>query len=319
MKPREYCCCAIPLVYAGIYTALFEQLALGIIAGTLAIGTPSIVGASTPSFAKWIFAIVCYVGAAIQVMGLLAVRQERPIFFRRYVTLHLLATLAAFAVAAAWIILSATRHKQAQDKCINDFFAGTVSATNSEGQTLCNIFPWADVGVMGGLWVLLGIMQTYLYIVISSYGKGQRSDHTKYQSLYESSRSLNSIPLMDRGAWDSRMSTDGPVQSGGHTRHDSDASVATVLADKQQGYSDYDYSAYPPPLNAHTQDPGPTPHAPVYDPYYDVNPPAGVGYPQRSQAHPAEGSFRRKTPRVQKPGSQDYNAYPQYPQYGSQY
>ncbi|KAI0330560.1 hypothetical protein GY45DRAFT_1250531 [Cubamyces sp. BRFM 1775] len=286
MKPREYCCCAIPVVYAGIYTALLEQLILGVLAGTLSIATPSIVGASTPSFAKWIFAIVCYVGAALQILGIIAVRQERPIFYRRYVTLHLLVTVAAFAVAAAWIILSAVHHDKAETKCIDDFFAGTISAGNSEGQTLCNIFPWADVGVMGGLWVLLAIMQTYLYVIVSSFGKGQRRDHSKYQSLYDSSRSLNSIPLMDRGAWDSRMSTDALVQPGGHARHDSDASVATVMADKVQGYSDYDYSAYPPPANAHTQDPGPTPRA--YDSYYDANPPAGVDYPQRSQAHPGE-------------------------------
>ncbi|OSD03591.1 hypothetical protein PYCCODRAFT_1466959 [Trametes coccinea BRFM310] len=285
MKPRDYCCCAIPVVYAGIYTALLEQLALGIIAGTLAIATPSIVGAATPSFAKWIFAIICYIGAAIQILGFIAVRQERPIFFRRYVSLHLMVTVAAFAVAAAWIILSAVRHNQAQDKCISDFFAGTISASNSEGETLCNIFPWADVGIMGGLWVLLAIMQTYLYVIVSSFGKGQRRDHSKYQSLYDSSRSLNSIPLMDRGAWDARMSMDALVQPGGHARHDSDASVATVMADKVQGHADYDYSAYPPPAHAYTQDPGPTPHA-YDDPYYDANPPAGVGYPQPSQAHP---------------------------------
>ncbi|EIW64395.1 uncharacterized protein TRAVEDRAFT_62004 [Trametes versicolor FP-101664 SS1] len=291
MKPREYCCCAIPIVYSGIYTALFEQFLLGAVAGTLSIATPSIVGASTPSFAKVLFAIVCYVGAAIQLMGIFAVRQERPIFFRRYVTLHTLITVAAFAIAAAWIIVSATRHSQAEDKCIADFFAGTVSATNSEGSTLCNIFPWADVGIMGGLWVLFAIVQTYLYIVISSFGKGQRRDHSKYQSLYESSRSLNSIPLMDR---------------------------ATVMADKVQGYSDYDYSAQPP-AHAYTQEPGPTPRA--YDNYYDADAQTGVGYPQRSQAHPAEGSFRRKTPRVEKPGSQDYNnnTYSAYPQYGSQF
>ncbi|OJT03028.1 hypothetical protein TRAPUB_6371 [Trametes pubescens] len=286
MKQRDYCCCAIPIVYSGIYTALFEQFLLGAVAGTLSIATPSIVGASTPSFAKVLFAIVCYVGAAIQLMGIFAVRQERPIFFRRYVTLHTLITVAAFAIGAAWIIVSATRHSQAEDKCIADFFAGTVSATNSEGSTLCNIFPWADVGIMGGLWVLFAIVQTYLYIVISSFGKGQRRDHSKYQSLYESSRSLNSIPLMDRGAWDSRMSSDALVQPGGHARHDSGASVATVMADKVQGYSDYDYSAQPPPAHAYTQEPGPTPRA--YDNYYDADPQTGVGYPQRSQAHPGE-------------------------------
>lgn len=41
MKPRDYCCCAIPIVNAGIYTALVEQFVLGLLAGTLSIATPS--------------------------------------------------------------------------------------------------------------------------------------------------------------------------------------------------------------------------------------------------------------------------------------
>ena len=93
------------------------------------------------------------------------------------------------------------------------------------------------------------------------------------------------IPLTDRGAWDSRNSTENLVQASGHARHDSDASVATVMADKVQGCTDY-----PPhvPGNAYTQEPGPTPRA--YDNYYDnYNSTAGgVGYPERSQAHPGE-------------------------------
>lgn len=57
------------------------------------------------------------------------------------------------------------------------------------------------------------------------------------------------------------------------------------MADKVQGYSDYDYSAQPP-AHAYTQEPGPTPRA--YDNYYDTDAQTGVGYPQRSQAHPGE-------------------------------
>lgn len=41
MKPRNYCCCAIPLVNTGIYATLLEQLALGLLVGILAIATPS--------------------------------------------------------------------------------------------------------------------------------------------------------------------------------------------------------------------------------------------------------------------------------------
>lgn len=233
--------------------------------------------------------------------------KERPIFFRRYVTLHLLTTVAAFGIAAAWIAISATHHDQAQTQCITDFFKNTVSATNGQGETLCNIFPWADVGIMGGLWILFAIVQVslitlrilshrvltersssqmYLYIVLSAFGKSQRRDHTKYQSLVlDSSKSLNNIPLVDRGgAWESRNSMENLVQPGGHARQDSNASVATVMADKVQTLNDN----YPPPLHAYTQDPGPTPRA--YDNYYgDQNAyGAGVGYPQRSQAHPGE-------------------------------
>jgi hypothetical protein len=39
-KAREYCCCAIPLVNAGIYLVLLEQFALALAAGILSIGTP---------------------------------------------------------------------------------------------------------------------------------------------------------------------------------------------------------------------------------------------------------------------------------------
>ncbi|TBU48181.1 hypothetical protein BD309DRAFT_997826 [Dichomitus squalens] len=257
MKPRDYCCCAIPVVYAGIYIALLEQFVLGVTAGVLSIATTDIVGASTPSFAKWLFAIICWIAAGVQIFGFVAVRQERPIFYRRY---------------------------QAQSKCIADFFGNTISANNSEGQTLCDIFPWVDVGIMGGLWVLFAIVQTYLYVVVSSFGKGQRRDHTRYSSLLNESSKSMTIPLTDRGAWDPRTSMENLVQPSGHARHDSDASVATVMADKPQGYSDY-----PPhvPGNAYTQEPGPTPR--VYDSYYDnYNATGGVGYPERSQAHPGE-------------------------------
>jgi len=41
MPAREYCCCAIPIVNAGIYAALLEQLAFGVVAGTLSVATTS--------------------------------------------------------------------------------------------------------------------------------------------------------------------------------------------------------------------------------------------------------------------------------------
>lgn len=83
--------------------------------------------------------------------------------FRRYTTIHIMVTIAAFAVSLTWIIISASKHSTATTNCENDFFemanSTTASATLNEGETLCNIFTWVDVGLMGGLWVVLAIMQ----------------------------------------------------------------------------------------------------------------------------------------------------------------
>lgn len=90
--------------------------------------------------------------------------QEKPIMFRRYTTLHIMITVAGFAVALTWIIISASRHNTALNNCLTNFFADSDNSTGAtetvgEGNTLCNIFTWVDVGLMGGLWVILAIMQ----------------------------------------------------------------------------------------------------------------------------------------------------------------
>ena len=77
--------------------------------------------------------------------------------FRRYVAFHIPVLVAAFAVAAVWIIMSAARHTTAENNCLNNFFPDE-SGSSGEGQTLCNIFPWVDVGIMGGLWAVLAIL-----------------------------------------------------------------------------------------------------------------------------------------------------------------
>ena len=82
--------------------------------------------------------------------------------FRRYTTLHIMVTVAGFAIALTWIIISATKHNTALNDCLNNFFADDNSGSSEtvgEGNTLCNIFTWVDVGLMGGLWVILAIMQ----------------------------------------------------------------------------------------------------------------------------------------------------------------
>ena len=40
MNARQYCCCAIPLLRAGIYAVLAEQAILAFTVGILALATP---------------------------------------------------------------------------------------------------------------------------------------------------------------------------------------------------------------------------------------------------------------------------------------
>ncbi|KIK71086.1 hypothetical protein GYMLUDRAFT_150117 [Collybiopsis luxurians FD-317 M1] len=297
MKAREYCCCAIPLVNSGIYAALTEQLVAGLVIGILSFGTPSIVGAATPSFAPWLFGIVCLVAAAVQVLGFLGVAREKPVLFRRYITLHSLAITAAFAIAAAWIIISASKHSTAQSDCISDFFNTTDSTEQSEGETLCNIFPWVDVGLMSGIWVWLAIMHIYLYVVINSYSSAQQRDHIKYDALNDPSNPLNGegIPMNNRDAWDSRQSADYGYN---HGRQPSAASMTDVMnqpvREPRDGYSYSDAAPYQRnmsygdpvsyPNYAYTQDPGPTPK--FNDPYYDDS--SDLHRPANAQAHPGK-------------------------------
>ncbi|KAE9411028.1 hypothetical protein BT96DRAFT_952841 [Gymnopus androsaceus JB14] len=282
MKAREYCCCAIPLVNSGIYFALTEQLVAGVIIAVLSFGTPSIVGAATPSFAGVLFGIVCLVAAAVQLFGFLGVARDKPILFRRYITLHSIALLAVFVIAAAWVIISATKHSTAQSKCISDFFNTTDSYRG-----------------------------VYLYIVLNSYSSAQQRDHIKYDALNDPSNPLNGegIPMNDRDPWDARPSTD---YAGGYThgRQPSGASMTDVMnqpvREPRDGFSYSDATPYDPqrngpygdsvsqPNQAYTQDPGPTPK--YNNAYYDDS--SDLNLPPNAQYHPAEGSFGRKTPRM---------------------
>ncbi|KAF7310982.1 hypothetical protein HMN09_00641500 [Mycena chlorophos] len=304
MRPREYCCCAIPLVNAGVYAVLLEQLVAAVAVGILSMATPSIVGAVTPSFASTVLGIVCFVIAAIQLLGFLGVAQEKPILFRRYLTLHSLASTGAFSVALAWIILSLSRHSTAQTNCLNDFFSDADSEEQTEGKVLCNIFPWAIIGIGAGLWAVLAVAHIYFFVVLSAYSNGQQRDHDKYDALNTGTGFQNENFAMsnrnDPFAAAPRPSGE-PLYSRDYARkRESAASMSDVLSEPiQQPNENYRQGSYPPPTlppNAQTEDESPTPR--MGGTYYDTGYDGNIERPPTSQAHPAEGSFGRKTPRL---------------------
>jgi len=202
---------------------LVEQAALGLIIGALSLATPSIVGSATPSFSSVILGIVAFVAAGVQVLGFIGVWRENISMFKKYVTIHGIVTGLGFSVAASWIIWSAIGHNNAEQRCITDFFA---SGSNSpEASTLCNIFPWVSVGIMGALWLILAVVQFYLFIVLSSYGKKQRRDHDQYDRLNDAQPlKTEGVPL-ESEPWDSGNQRQGYR----HLRQESIASVSDVM------------------------------------------------------------------------------------------
>lgn len=156
----------------------------------------AVVGTAIPSFAQWLFAVGCFVVCAAQALGFIGVfkvcptcspyargtadhplrPQEKATLFQRFVQINSAAVSFVFGVAATFIIISATRHTTATQTCVNNFFAldntttsssnsipGTAVADDSEGQTICNIFTWVDVGLMGGFFVVMLIFQVCRY------------------------------------------------------------------------------------------------------------------------------------------------------------
>jgi hypothetical protein len=182
----DYCCCAIPVLNVGAYSVLSEQFVLGILVGTLSVATSSLVGASIPfSGATFIVMTLGYIFAAVQLLGFLGIFKEKPVLFRRYVLINWIVLYIAFSVVATFIGISAARHSQAVDACESTFFASDSTSTSTtedtKGEQICNIFCWSTLGVMGALWVLLFLVQSYFILVLRNYGITQRLDHTKEQ------------------------------------------------------------------------------------------------------------------------------------------
>jgi len=195
-KIRERCCCAIPLLNFGAYSVLIETIVVGITSGTLSIAAPTIIGANLPSFAKWIFTIVCYVVAGIQLIGLWGVIKEEPTLFKTFQRLNSIAISAVFGVAAAFIGVAAGRHNTAVSKCQKKFYSSSSSALQQNSDKVCSAFAWVDVGLMVFLWVLLAIVQFYFVFVMGWYATAKAEDRKEYHSV-ESPGGIALQPRMD--------------------------------------------------------------------------------------------------------------------------
>lgn len=155
--------------------------------GVLALAPPPIVGAmsSVPSWGKDLVAAVAFVAAAWQIVGIAAVISDQPTLYRIYIRLNFIATLIILIITIAFTITAAALHQHAVDSCMETYegslaqdgmgLQAVEDTLSTVRHKLCDILSWVDVGMMGGLIILLGLTQLFMCYMQRRYGQRQRA------------------------------------------------------------------------------------------------------------------------------------------------
>jgi hypothetical protein len=61
--------------------------------------------------------------------------------------------ISTFAVGAAFIGVSASKHNTAITSCESTFFGANTQSDAEEGQILCEVFTWVDIGGWNGRYI----------------------------------------------------------------------------------------------------------------------------------------------------------------------
>lgn len=277
---KDRCCVAIPLYNVGIYAILAQFAIIALVTAVLSFAAPTIVAVAIPSFGSYILGAASMLVFGLQAWGFFGVYKEKPATFRKYVAVNTAALALAFILALVWIIVSAVKHTSAVDACIEQFItedSGTnsnqsevnVTSGSVSGETLCNIFTWVQMGVMGGLWLALLLVEFYFALMCRFYQTEQREDHKRYNSIYTEQRETI---MRQSGAfmWENgRVSSDGDpnlppgapgLQGGAHGRSFSAVSRSSALRNEfkpdGEGDADRSYTAHGDESLGHIQPDG---------------------------------------------------------------
>jgi hypothetical protein len=150
---------------------------------------------------------------------------------------------------------------------------------------MCKIFPWADVGIMGGLWLLLAIAQLYLLSVVRSYNKSAgAAGHRRLNSDFDlSATAAGGIAMQSRAPAEDTWDASDPVDR--HSR----ALERGAYGHVRGGSVGAEKYAPRSPEGAYTQEPEPTPAH--YQTAYGAGNggyTSGAAYPEAIQPHPGK-------------------------------
>lgn len=285
---RDRCCVAIPLYNVGIYAILGQFAIISLVTGVLSFAAGHIVAVSIPGTGSYILGALCCIVFALQGWGFFGVYKEKPATYRRYVRVNTIAVVLTFVMAMVWIVISAVRHNTATSNCMIQFIADSndsnstlsnsvinIDPSTVSGHTLCSVFTWVQLGIMGGLWLALLVVEFYFAMMSRIYGSEQREDHRRYNSIYTEQRQsiIRQSMMYDRTSVDGDSSSPPQLV---HGRTFSNVSRSSALRNevKMAGQDGMD-------------DPSASTEAFHDSPLY-ASPIKGGGYPNNA-ARPASG------------------------------
>ncbi|GAA5916438.1 uncharacterized protein JCM6883_006108 [Sporobolomyces salmoneus] len=192
---RTYVCCAVPLYNSGIYCILAQFLIISLVTGVLCFASPSIITVTTPNIISYVLGVLNFVITGWQLVGFFGVYRDRVKLFKTYSRINTALILLALLLSLAIIIISAVKHNTAIDTCQRLF---STDATGNTGEGICNVWTWVQVGIMGLLFVIVGLCELYFLMYSSIYSSEQKLDHARYNSVY----STAAEEIRQSGLWD---------------------------------------------------------------------------------------------------------------------
>ena len=122
-RGTRFCCCAFPLVKFGAYLLVIETAFVALCLGILALAPPPIVGGmdAIPSWGKYVVAVIAFVLAAWQILGLCTVVTDSPWSYKQYSRMNFLATVVLLCFTIAFTVTAAAKHNDAIEACLNEF------------------------------------------------------------------------------------------------------------------------------------------------------------------------------------------------------
>ncbi|WFD20373.1 hypothetical protein MCAP1_002617 [Malassezia caprae] len=206
---------AIPLVKMGAYMLAIETAFVALCVGVIALAAPAIVGGldAIPSWGKYVVAVICFLLAAWQIFGFSTILADHTRLYHMYWVVNLIATLVLLCFTIAFTVTAAGKHNNAVDECMAQFegrlaydgmgFDEVQNALENGRHKVCDILSWADVGLMGGLVVVVGLVQLYMCAMQSLYGKRQRAA----ENAAVTRPNADAVPMRHSRAWDPRGAT----------------------------------------------------------------------------------------------------------------